>query len=68
MWNVASLDFKMKDRVAGEDKVMIEDAKQILEDEGNMFEAYTKSAGIPNDLERDKLIKIGMEICSKQKT
>lgn len=67
-WNVATLDFKMKDRIAGDDKTMIEEAKQILEDEENMFESYTKAVGIPENLERDKLHKIGMELCSNLKT
>lgn len=67
-WKTASFDIKMKDRKPEEDKMVIEDAKEIMANEQDMFEAWMKAEGVPPNCEDKRLKKIGMEICNKLKT
>ena len=65
-YNVASFDFKQKDRKIDENKIILEEAKTILMKEDEMLENYVNAAKIPDSLDKDMLIKIGKDICQTQ--
>jgi DNA repair exonuclease SbcCD nuclease subunit len=61
---VASLDFKEKEKKIEEDEVIIDDAKANLLNEEEMMENYVKDNPPPAELDVKKLLSKGMFICN----
>lgn len=57
-YQVATLDFKQRDKKVEEDKAVVEGANALLEDEDQMIEAFIKSRGLPAGLDRQHLMEI----------
>ncbi len=64
---VASLDFKTKDRKTEEEETVIEEARAILYSEGEMLEKYVEDKGVPDGLDRTRLLAVGQQ-CLEQIT
>jgi DNA repair exonuclease SbcCD nuclease subunit len=67
-YQVASFEFKAKDRSIEEEQNVVEDAKQILFQEGEMLEQWLEEAERKGDidgLDKDKLLLFGQK-CTKQ--
>lgn len=62
--NVSTLEIKQTRK---KDEHVVKDAKAILYKEDEMLQKYVEQAA-PEGLDRDALLKIGMEICGKEST
>lgn len=66
-YKVLSLDTKQKEKKTEEDETVIENAKAILMNIGQMLDVYVEQRGVPDGLDKDKLLALGNK-CLEKKT